>query len=161
MFAAALALTVLAVGADPKPPAKDWAEFADARRGKCVGAAGSIATPIEFEVGARKYRIEGHRLIELGDDKDKGLRIGLLRATKDDRAETLAAIATMLERFEKRKVDVIVANGDLATDEFEMENLFPALAKAKVLVVATIGNTESCGSFNKIADDVFAKNRNF
>src|SRR5205085_669243 len=110
--------------------------------GECVGPPGTLATPIDIEVGPRKYRLEGHRLVELGDDKDKVLRIGLLSATKDDRPETLAAIATMLDRFDKRKVDVIVANGDLATDEFEMETLFPALAEAKVLVVVTIGNTE-------------------
>jgi Icc-related predicted phosphoesterase len=112
---------------------------------------------MEISIGAHRYRLEGHRLKESTSDADGALKIGVLSATKDDRDATLAAIRSMIARFEKKGVDVIIANGDLASDEFEMEAVFPVLAEAKVLVILLIGNTESCGSFNKIAGETFAK----
>jgi Icc-related predicted phosphoesterase len=136
---------------------KDWATFAEARRGECVGGPGELAAPIEVAANGRAYKLHGDRLIESSSDKDSTLKIGVLSATKDDREETLAAIRDMIARFERRGVDLIIANGDLATDEFEMEAIFPVLAEAKTLVVLLIGNTESCGSFNKIAGEVFAR----
>jgi Icc-related predicted phosphoesterase len=163
MITVAMCAALSAIAADPaapKKPLKDWAAFAEARSGECVAGAGELALPIAIKAGKREYRLEGHRLVETSADKDETLRVGVLSATKDDRAETLAAIRTMIGRFEKKNVDLIIANGDLATDEFEMEAIFPVLAEANVLVVVLIGNTESCGSFNKTAGVVGAKRPN-
>lgn len=152
-----LLLSISLLAADPAVPLKDWAAFSAARSGECVGGPGALAAPITIRAGKGEYRLEGSRLVETSTDKDQTLRIGVLSATKDDREETAAAIRTMIARFEKRGVDLLIANGDLATDEFEMEAIFPVLAEAKVLTLILIGNTESCGSFNKIAGAVFAK----
>jgi Icc-related predicted phosphoesterase len=141
--------------------AEEWPEFVEARRGECLGAAGEIETPVEIVTAKRKYELVGHRLVETTKDKDKVLRVGLFGAIKDDREETVAAVRAMIRRFEKKKVDLIIANGDLASDEFEMEAIFPVLAEANVLVVAFIGNTESCGSFNKIAANIAGKSPHF
>lgn len=145
-------------GADAKLPG--WKDFADARTGRCLGARGELATPIAIEAKGHRYALRGSTLVQLDRDRDSVLRIGVISATKDDRETTLAAIKELVARFEKRGVDVIVANGDLASDEFEMEVIFPALAATGHLVVATIGNTESCGSFNKIAAATFEANKN-
>lgn len=147
----------LVCAALPARAEKDWAELAEAQRGECQGRAIELEEPMELEAGKKRYRLEGSRLVELSKDRDKMLRVGVLSATKDDREETLAAVRAMIKRFEKKKVDLIIANGDLATNEFEMEAIFPVLAEAKVLVVAFIGNTESSGSFNKIINEQFAK----
>lgn len=139
-----------------------WVKFGEARSGNCLGPPGELAKPIELTAGAHRYRLEGHRLVQLDQDKDSVIRIGVISATKDDREETLAAIRAMYERFKKRGgIDVLVANGDLASDEFQMETLFPVIAESGVLTVVVTGNTESCGSFNKITNDTFQKNPGF
>lgn len=140
---------------------KDWEEFAEARRGHCLGGRGELEEPVELEAAGHKYQLRGHVLAETTKDKDKVLRVGMLSAIKDDRPETLDAVKKMIARFEKKKVDLIIANGDLASDEFEMEAIFPVLAESNVLIVAFIGNTESCGSFNKIASSVAEKTPHF
>lgn len=150
---------VSAKPAKPAPVVDPWAAFAEARRGECVGPPGTLATPIDITAGARRYRLEGHRLVELGDDADHTLRIGVLSAIKDDREPTLAALATLRGRLEKAGIDVLVVNGDLATTLFEAQKVLAALAASPVLVVVTIGNTESCGAFNQAAEEVFAAHR--
>lgn len=135
-----------------------WDAFIEDRRGNCLATTGELPEPMEITAGKHRYRLEGHRLVQIDRDKDSVLRIGIISATKDDREETLAAIRKMIQRLKKRRIDVLVANGDLASDEFQMETVFPVIAEAGVLVIALTGNTESCGSFNKIADGVFRKN---
>lgn len=141
------------------PEVTAWAAFAEARRGECVGPPGALATPLELRRGERTYRLEGHRLVELTADPDHLLRIGVISAIKDDREPTLAALRTLRARLEKAGLDVLVVNGDLATNLFELQKVFAALADSPVLVVASIGNTESCGAFNQAAEEVFATQR--
>jgi len=141
------------------PDVAAWAAFAEARRGECVGPAGTLAAPLELRRGEHTYRLEGHRLVELTSDADHVLRIGVISAIKDDREPTLAALRTLRGRLEKAGIDVLVVNGDLATNLFELQKVFAALAESPVLVVASIGNTESCGAFNQAAEEVFATQR--
>jgi Icc-related predicted phosphoesterase len=147
--------------ADEEKADGPYASFADARGANCIGPAGDLESPIDIKAGAHKYQLVGHRLVQTDKDKDHVLRIGVVSATKDDRPETLSAIKSMSARLLKKKIDVLVCNGDLASDEFQMEGVFDALASAEVLVIAVTGNTESCGSFNKIATATFAKRPNF
>ncbi|MCK6550864.1 metallophosphoesterase, partial [Myxococcota bacterium] len=157
---ALVALGAPAAHAEPAAPAASWKAFVDARSGRCLGPRGELAAPITIEAKGHRYELRGSTLVQLDKDADSVLRIGVISATKDDREPTLAAITELVRRFEKRGVDLIVANGDLATDEFEMEAIFPAFAGTGLLVVATIGNTESCGSFNKIAAATFESKKN-
>ena len=53
-----------------------WSNFAEDRSGDCMGAEGELAEPIEIEAGEHRYRLEGHRLVQLDGDKDRRLRIG-------------------------------------------------------------------------------------
>jgi Icc-related predicted phosphoesterase len=145
--------------APPKPGS--WEAFADERRAECDGPRGELDPPIELSAGGHRYRLHGHRLVQLDQDPDQRLRIGVISAIKDDREETLVAVRALLRRLQKEGIDVLVANGDLATNEFQMDTVFPVLAEAGVLVVATIGNTESCGSFNRAAFEVHKKSPNF
>lgn len=145
---------------EPAPKPGSWEAFAEARRAECDGPQGVLEPPLEREVAGHRYQLLGHRLVQLDADKDHLLRIGVISAIKDDREETLATVRTLLERLKKRGIDVLVANGDLATNEFQMDNVFPVLAEAGVLVVATIGNTESCGSFNRAVEQAAKKHPN-
>lgn len=137
-----------------------WGAFARERRGQCVGKDGKLEAPVELAVGGKKYRLEGSRLVELGA-KPKLLKVGIISATKDDREPTMAAVDGFLAWFDAAKVDLILANGDLASNEFEMEAIFRRLAKSGRLVLAMTGNTESCGSFNKLAAKTFLDHPGF
>ncbi len=144
------------------PTYASWAKFAEARNGECVGSPGKLAEPIEISAGRHKYQLLGHRLVQLDHGRGHTLRIGVISATKDEREETLSAIKKLIRQLEKRRMDVLVVNGDVGSKEFNMEDaLLPALAAADVLVIAHVGNTESCGQFNHAAEIVFAKHPNF
>lgn len=155
-------LALLLVAAEARADDDNYAKFASARSGECVGKVGNLDKPIEIASGGHRYRLEGHRLVQLDQDKDKLLRIAVLSATKDDREETLAAIDALYAKIKAKGVDVLVVNGDLASAEINPdEDLFPKLAGLGVLTVVSIGNTESCGLFNQAATAVFEKTPNF
>ena len=67
---------------------------------------------------------------------------------------------TLIDPGTAANAEVIAANGDLATNGFEMQNVFEALASSGLLVVAMTGNTESCGNFNEAAMIVEKNSRN-
>lgn len=159
----ALALVLLPLTAYAEPPEakpSPWDAFAEARRGECVGPAGTLDAPLEFAAGGHKYRLEGSKLVQV-DRKGADLKVGVISATKDDREETIAALQTLIKRMKLAKVDVIIANGDLGADEFQLEAVMNALADSEILVVAHAGNTESCGSFNRMADQIQRKKMSF
>lgn len=161
-------LLVALVGAPvafAEPAADDdfaaYRAFAEARGGDCVGPSGEMAKPLDFAVGKHRYRLHGSRLEQLDKDRDKVLRIGVISATKDEREETLAAIAKLIERLKKQRMDVLVVNGDIAQHDIDVDQkLFPALADSGVLTIVHAGNTESCGYFNRAATKVSANRRN-
>ncbi|MCA9551474.1 MAG: metallophosphoesterase, partial [Myxococcales bacterium] len=144
--------------------ADGWAayqKFAEARSGECVGPEGTLETPLDIEVAGHRYQLLGDRLKQVDTDKDKALRIGVISATKDDREETLAAIASLIAQLKAKKIDLLLVNGDIASHEINVdEKLFPALADSGVLTLVFVGNTESCGYFNQAATKVFETNRN-
>ncbi|MBI4815629.1 MAG: metallophosphoesterase [Deltaproteobacteria bacterium] len=133
-----------------------WAQFAEARSGVCLGPAGDLATPRAIESGPRKFELLGHRLVERSKG-DGTLRVGVISAIKDDREPTLLAVRSLGAKMKQEDVDLILANGDLAEDELAMEGVFETLANLGTLVVVTTGNTESCGSFNRMAGRTHAK----
>jgi Icc-related predicted phosphoesterase len=159
----ALCLALLAAPPEGSAPAAPgtWDAFAEERYAECDGPAGELEKPVDIEAGGHRYQLFGHRLAQVDKDPDKVLRIGVISAIKDDRDETIAAVKTLIEKLKKQKIEVLVANGDLSTNEFQMEKIFPLLADTGMLVIAHIGNTESCGSFNRAANDVFKKHPNF
>jgi Icc-related predicted phosphoesterase len=145
----------------PTPASLAWDSFGEDRTGDCLGAAGKMKTPIAITVGKNKYELRGSRLVQTAPAKTESLRVGIISATKDDRDITLKGVKTLIDWLEAKKVDVLLANGDLASNSIQMPKVFLALAKANALVIAYTGNTESCGSFNRSANKVFNKHRNF
>ena len=135
-----------------------WDAFAESRNGECMGPEGELGKPIQIEVGGHKYRLEGHRLVQLDKDRDHRLRIGVLSATKDDRQATLQAIRELKKKLMSQGMDILVVNGDIAAHDVIMhDELLPVIADSNTLVLVTAGNTESCGSFNRSVTKVFRK----
>jgi len=151
---------VSAMAEKPDPGLEAWRAFGEDRSGDCLGEAGVLKVPIQITAGANKYELKGSQLVQTAPAKKESLRIGIISATKDDRELTLNSIRTLLAWLEAEKIDVLLANGDLATNSLQMPKIFGELAKAKALVIAYTGNTESCGSFNRSLDVVFKKHRN-
>jgi Icc-related predicted phosphoesterase len=138
-----------------------WKSFAEGRRAECSGAAGVLPTALPLTVAGVDYVLEGSRIVRK-TPLAAPLKVGVISAIKDDREGTMAAVRALLAWMQREKVDLIVANGDLASNEFEMEAVFGLLgAEAGVPVFAMAGNTESCGSFNKVAQKTFATHPSF
>jgi Icc-related predicted phosphoesterase len=154
----------LAEAEEAAAPPDAWAayqKFAEARSGECVGPEGTLETPLDIQVAGHRYQLLGDRLRQVDADGDKVLRIGVISATKDDREETLAAIATLVAKLKAKEMDLLLVNGDIASHEINVdERLFPALADSGVLTLIFVGNTESCGYFNQAATKVFEGKRN-
>ena len=55
---------------------------------------------------------------------------------------------TFANWFKQNKVDIVVANGDIALDEFDLEEVFLELGKLNLPVIVFAGNSESRTSFN-------------
>lgn len=138
-----------------------WPPFAESRRAVCVGGPGALDAPEAFSVRGQDYQLEGHKLVQLTRDADKVLRIGVVSAIKDARPETLAQVDRAIDWLAAQGLDLLVLNGDLGTSELDLEATFPRIAARGFLTVATIGNTESCGSFNRAAYDVHQQHPSF
>ena len=101
-------------GQEEDPLMAAWNAFAQERSGECVGPKGELAKPIPIEAGRHRYRLEGHRLVQLSRDEDEVLRIGVISAIKDERDATMGAVKRAVADLKKRRIDVLVVNGDIA-----------------------------------------------
>jgi len=140
---------------------KLWADFGELRSGDCLGEAGTLAKPIQIDTGKFQYELRGSTLFETSKQKASSLKVGVVSATKDDREITISAIKILIDWMKSENIQILLANGDLATNSLQMGKIFSTLASSGVIVVAYTGNTESCGSFNRIATSVFNKYPNF
>jgi Icc-related predicted phosphoesterase len=93
-----------------------------------------------------------------GAQKTPGtLTIGVLGAIKDAGRDTKKNLSIFANWFKQQKVDLVVANGDIALDEFDLEEVFLELAKLNMPVIVFAGNSESRTSFNRTATEVSRK----
>lgn len=146
---------------DEDPLMSAWAAFAEERSGECIGPPGKLSRPIPIEAGRHRYRLDGHRLVQLSTDQDDVLRVGVLSAIKDERDATMAAVKRVIARLKKRRIELLVVNGDIAEASVNADEIiFPTLAESGVLTVVHVGNTETCGWFNQSATRAFRRHRN-
>ena len=140
---------------------KLWADFGELRSGDCLGEAGKLDKPIHIDTGKFQYELRGSELVELSKNKAASLKIGVISATKDDRGITISAMNALIDWMKSENIQILLANGDLATNSLQMGKIFSTLASSGAVVIAYTGNTESCGSFNRVATSVFNKYPNF
>ena len=143
-------------GADDKP--NSWRQITEKFRYKCPGPITGTKNKDEIKAGDLTIERDGSRWTIKGTPKNPGgLNIGVLGAIKDAGRDTKKNMATFANWFKQQKVDVVVANGDVALDEFDLEEVLLELAKLKLPVVVFAGNSESRTSFNRTATDVARK----
>ncbi len=153
VFTMILTMPALALGEEHA----SWVDYMKANRYSCPGPFDSLKAPLLFEMGGKRYELSGHQLKVLNPDADKRIKIGAIGASKDAADGTMANIKASLAWFEKQGVEWIVANGDLAMDEFDFEEIIDVLAQSKLPVLVVLGNADSRGSWARIYRSRFEK----
>ena len=116
-----------------------------------------MTEPRVFEAGGKKYTQTGYRVEVEAPDADSRIKIGILSANKDLSDYTRKNLSETLAWFKKEGAEWIVANGDLAIDEFDFEELIEILAKTNLPTLIVLGNSDSQGSWARIYRSSFDK----
>jgi len=131
----------------------NWDAYMQKNRYKCPGPFDSLSEVRKFKIGGKSYAHDGYRLEIQSKDADKSVKVGIISALKDSSSATKKNLKDTLAWFKKEKAEWIIANGDLAMDEFALEEVMEALGKAKVPVLIVVGNSESRGSWARTYKD--------
>ena len=134
-----------------------WKDYIKANRYNCPGPLDTLAEPRIFEAGGKKYSQSGYRVDIEGGDEDSRIKIGILSASKDLSDYTRKNLSETLAWFKQEGAEWIVANGDLAIDEFDFEELIEILAKTNLPTLIVLGNSDSQGSWARIYRSIFDK----
>ncbi|MCK5689192.1 metallophosphoesterase [Myxococcota bacterium] len=126
----------------------DWKSYMRTYRYVCPAPFAGM-TPVEIKLGAKTYIHTGSTLKVKGQDADKSMVIGIVSAVKDVSAATKKNLHESVAWFKASGVEWVVANGDLALEEFDLEEVLTILASSKLPVLAVPGNSESVGSFHR------------
>jgi Icc-related predicted phosphoesterase len=153
---AAPAMAQTPFGADNTP--NSWRQITEKYRYQCPGPFTSVKNKDSIKAGGQNIDRDGSTWEIKGQTKVAGtLNIGILGAIKDAGRDTKKNLTTFANWFKQNKVDIVVANGDIALDEFDLEEVFIELGKLGVPVVVFAGNSESRTSFNRTATEVARK----
>ena len=143
-------------GADSAP--NSWRQLTEKYRYKCPGPFTKIKEPDTLRAAGHEFERNGSTWTIKGSTKSAGtLNIGVLGAIKDAGRDTKKNLEAFANWFKQNNVDIVVANGDIALDEFDLEEVFLELGKLKLPVVVFAGNSESRTSFNRTATEVARK----
>ncbi len=134
-----------------------WKDFQKANRYKCPGPLDTIAKKQTFTFAGKKYTHTGYRMEVQARDDDKVVKIGVISAIKDVSRGTRANLAKALEWYKAEKVEWLVVNGDLALEEFDLEEVFDLLGESGLPVIMVVGNSESRGSWARAYKDRISK----
>jgi Icc-related predicted phosphoesterase len=124
-----------------------WEEYLKGNRYKCPGPFDVLKSPTTLSLGGKNYRHSGFKLEVQNPDGDARVRIGLIGAIKDTTPPTKENVKETLAWFKAAGVEWVVANGDLALEEFDLEDVLDQLGQSGFPVLLVLGNAESKGSF--------------
>jgi len=143
-----LAMSAAAPGAAKEQPS--WEAFIKANRYACPGPFETLKAPRELELGGKKYKHTGYKLEVVNPDADNKIVIGIVSAIKDVSEPTKANVKSAFDWFKAEKVEWVIANGDLALEELDLEEVIDMLAAPGLPVLTILGNSESKGSFARV-----------
>ena len=130
------------------PGLPTWSEFEQKHVMDCMLSPALRTQRVERRVRDQLYSLEGGRLTRLQPVRPR-LVVGVLSAIKESDEETKVNLKRAYRAFARAKVDVIVANGDVALDEFDLEKVFDLLGGSELPVLVLPGNHESRAAFNR------------
>lgn len=163
MLLNALCSVLVAVApAAPSAGLPAWPEFEQAHLVKCMAPFDARSQPLERKVGNLSFVIEGsvaRRVVGARDGvkddagssgaRSSEVAIGLLGAIKEADEGTRANIERARKAFKKAGVEIVIANGDVALNQFDLEDAMKMLGRTGLPVFVLIGNSEGRGGFNR------------
>src|SRR5262249_54964070 len=150
---AVLSLALLAHAAEHA----SWDDYMKANRYKCPGPFDTLKEPRKLTLGGKSYVHNGYKLEVQNPDADANVKIGVVSAIKDVSAGTKANIAAAMEWFKKEGVEWVVVNGDVALEEFDLEEAVDQLGQSGLPLLIVLGNSESKSSFARVYKDAAEK----
>lgn len=126
-----------------------WQSFIREHRYDCPGPFETLETPRTVILAAKPYVHNGYRMDIQQRDSDDTVRIGIISAIKDTSAGTRKNLDDALAWFQDRGVEWVVANGDLAQQEFDMEEVLERLGKSGLATLLLPGNSDSNSSLGR------------
>ena len=159
VFTSLSTCALVCAAAAPAAAAKhgSWDAYMKANRYKCPGPLDTLDPPRTVTLSGKKYTHSGYKLEVQSRDADDTVVLGVISAIKDVSAGTKANLANAMKWFEAAGAEWVVANGDLALEEFDLEEVIELLGKAGLPVVIVLGNSESRGSWARAYGDRAAK----
>lgn len=140
----------------PKGP-QNASEIASFYASRCPVAPFSLKEPEERSLAGHSFSVQGSRWTRVGEKWSGDLRLGVLGALKDASPGTQKNVQSAARRFQKEKVDFVVANGDLGEDR-ELFDVFELLGRSfQVPVVVFAGNIEWTAAFTEAFEKARAK----
>jgi Icc-related predicted phosphoesterase len=152
-----MSLTAGAVHAAEFPT---WDAYIKKNRYKCPGPFDTLTESRTVELAGKSYEHTGYKMVVKNPDADDKVVIGVVSAIKDVTPGTKKNLADAFAWFKKKGVEWIVANGDLALDEFDLEEVLDTLAGSGLPVLIVLGNSESKGSFARAYKERYEKHPN-
>ena len=143
-------LTFLATAFAQAAEHPTWDAFIKANRYVCPGPFDTLQSPRELTLAGKKYRHTGYRLEVQSPDPDHRVVLGVVSAIKDTSPKTKENVKAAFEWFAKKGVEWVIANGDLALEELDLEEVIDLLAAPGLPVLIILGNSESKGSFARV-----------
>ena len=136
-----------------------WDDFAHDHSLRCMSKTDERSQPELRLIAGQKFRIEGS-LLSLETAVQYPVRIGIVSAIKDSEDDTLANLDKAFAEFKKAGVQLVIANGDLSLQQFDLEDVMNKLGDSGLPVFVLIGNSESRSAFNRAFLKAEAKHRN-
>ena len=129
---------------------KTWDAYLKAHRYDCPGPLDTLDPPRELNIGGKRYLHRGYKLEVITPDADRKVIIGAFGASKDVSKGTKANMQEMADWFRAEGVEWVVANGDLALSEFDLEQVYEVLASFQLPTLVMLGNSDSQGSWARL-----------
>lgn len=129
------------------PVVGSWEDLEKRFTLECRAPFGLEVEPVVRKFGRVTVTIQGSRAALQG--RNQKVTVGVLSALKDVTPATRKNVARAVAAFRKARVDLVLANGDVALNEFDLEEAMEILGQTGYPTFVLIGNSEGRGAFNR------------
>jgi Icc-related predicted phosphoesterase len=126
----------------------------------CPGPFDTLETPRLVDLNGRAYRHIGYRLEIESPRQTLVTKVGVISAPKDVWPGTSKNVHDAIAWLRRSGAEWLVVNGDLATKEFDLEEIMDRLGDSGLPVLMIPGNWESRGAFARVYKDRLDKYNN-
>ncbi|MBN1961075.1 MAG: metallophosphoesterase [Deltaproteobacteria bacterium] len=135
-----------------------WSHYRKVNRYKCPGPFDTLKRSQKIKIANKSYIHSGYRLEVQNPDSDNTIILGVLGSIKDTSEATKLNLKQALAWFAQKQVEWIIADGDLGSEENDLEDALGILAASKLPVLTLLGNSESRSTYARVFNRVGAYN---